>query len=61
MHAEESLLPSKTEEFDVSVPLDLQRQAFLIPLLQCLCVGLPPGAAVWSFGYEQWRAAFHSA
>ena len=52
-------VPGKTGEFDLSVPLDLGRQAWIAHCLERWLAAHPQGM-LWSFGYEDLAREFHA-
>jgi len=61
LHARELEVPSKTGAWDVSVPLDLPRQAFLVPLLLAVKASRGPKLMLWSHDYPQLADSFRQA
>ena len=59
--AQESKVPTKTNEFDVTVLLDLPRQQALARVLVKLAASKHPRAPLWEFQYSQLRRAFGQA
>ena len=61
LHAQELEIPSKTGEWDVSVALELARQAYLEPMLRALVARRGRTELLWSFDYAQLHLAFMTA
>ena len=61
LHPWSHALGSKTNERDVSVPLDLERQAFLVPLLLALRRRRGEHASLFGLSYQGLRESFRAA
>ena len=63
VHAEENQVPTKTNEYDVSVAFDLDRHQAIIPALLALREQgrLNPSRSLWRCSYEDYLAAFKKA
>jgi integrase len=61
VHPEESDLPNKVNEYDHSVPLDLERQQFLVPALVALKHRRAGQNRLWPFRYVELSRAFNQA
>jgi len=61
LHAKELEIPSKTGAWDVSVPLDLDRQLFLVPMLLAIKHSRGATQLLWSHDYPQLAEAFRVA
>ena len=60
-NAQELDQPGKTGLVDVSVPLDLPGQQFMLPLYRALLRGRSPQQPVWDFTYLQLRQVWNDA
>ena len=61
MHAVENMIPSKTNQFDISIPLDLPRQAWMGPVLERHRRTRAPAGWLWDYGYPELLKEFHAA
>ena len=61
IHPEESGRPNKVNEYDHTVLLDLQRQAWLVKPLLALKAQRASQPALWPFGYAALAQEFHDS
>ena len=60
-NAEETENPSKTGEFDISLPLDLERQRTLAAALVALIQGAPQDELLWPISYQMLLREFKTS